>query len=90
MRRRILHITIILFVPLLVNSQDLTSNEKIKINGVVYDAKSSERIPFVHIIDISLNNIMTPVISNNPLHMTRDKLAKINVNYFGREKKQGG
>ena len=55
MRRRILHIAIILLLPLLVNAQDLTSNEKIKINGVIYDAKSSERIPFVHIIDISLN-----------------------------------
>jgi len=54
-RRRILHIAIILLLPLLVNAQDLTSNEKIKINGVIYDAKSSERIPFVHIIDISLN-----------------------------------
>lgn len=55
MRRRIQHIAIILFLPLLVNAQDLTSNEKIKINGIIYDAKSSERIPFVHIIDISLN-----------------------------------
>ena len=55
MRRRILHIAIILLLPLLVIAQDFTSNEKIKINGVIYDAKSSERIPFVHIIDISLN-----------------------------------
>lgn len=39
----------------MVNAQDFTSNEKIKINGVIHDAKSSERIPFVHIIDISLN-----------------------------------
>ncbi len=55
MRRRILHIAIILLLPVLANAQDITSNKKIKINGVIYDAKSSERIPFVHIIDISLN-----------------------------------
>jgi hypothetical protein len=54
-RRRVLHIAIILLLPLLVKAQDLTSIDKIKINGVIYDAKSSERIPFVHIIDISLN-----------------------------------
>jgi len=54
-RSRISHIAIVLFLPFLVNAQDISSNEKVKIIGVIYDAKSSERIPFVHIIDISLN-----------------------------------
>ena len=54
-KSRISYIAIILFLPFLVNAQDITSNEKVKIGGVIYDAKSSERIPFVHIIDISLN-----------------------------------
>ena len=41
------------------------------------------------VIDISLNNIMPPFISNNPLYITMDKVAKIRGNYFGIDKKQG-
>ena len=55
MQSKILHIAIILFIPILVNAQYLHPKEKIKINGIIYDAKTSERIPFVHIIDVSLN-----------------------------------
>lgn len=46
---------IILLLPFLAYPQDLNPEEKIKIKGLIYDAKTSERIPFVHIIDISLN-----------------------------------
>ena len=55
MRSRILHIAVILFLPFLAKAQDIDQKEKIKINGIIYDAKTSERIPFVHIIDVTLN-----------------------------------
>ena len=55
MRTRILNIAVILIIPFLVQAQDINLKEKIKIKGVIYDAKTSERIPFVHIIDVSLN-----------------------------------
>ena len=55
MRIRTLYIAIIFALPILVQGQTQSNPEKIKISGVIYDAKSSERIPFVHIIDISLN-----------------------------------
>jgi hypothetical protein len=54
-RIRTLYIAIIFALPILVKGQTQSNSEKIKISGVIYDAKSSERIPFVHIIDISLN-----------------------------------
>jgi hypothetical protein len=39
----------------MVCGQNQPTTEKIKINGIIYDAKTSERIPFVHIIDVSRN-----------------------------------
>ena len=33
----------------------MPEKERVKISGVIYDAKTSERIPFVHIIDVNRN-----------------------------------
>ena len=52
---RNIYIACIILLPFLVNGQTVPDREKIKINGVIYDAKTSERIPFVHIIDENRN-----------------------------------
>ena len=44
-----------MLLPFLASSQTLPDREKIKISGVIYDSKTSDRIPFVHIIDVSRN-----------------------------------
>jgi hypothetical protein len=54
MRLRILYIAFMI-IPCLLKGQTITDNERININGIIYDANSSERLPFVHIIDISRN-----------------------------------
>lgn len=55
MRTGKLYIVILLFFPILGKGQDLPLARKVKINGVIYDARTSERIPFVHIININRN-----------------------------------
>ena len=38
-----------------VYSQDFDQAMEIKINGIIYDAQTSERVPFAHIIDVKRN-----------------------------------
>lgn len=40
-------------------------------------------------INVSIDNIMPPLISNNVLYISIGQTAKIRGNYFGKEKKQG-
>ncbi len=40
-------------------------------------------------IDVSLDNVMPPIISNDTLYIMMGKVAKIKGNYFGIDKKQG-
>jgi hypothetical protein len=44
-----------MILPFWLKGQTLSGEEKIKINGIIYDAKTSDRIPFVHIIDVNRN-----------------------------------
>jgi Leucine-rich repeat (LRR) protein len=41
------------------------------------------------VIEISLDNVMPPIISNDILYITMNKVAKIRGSYFGIDKKQG-
>jgi hypothetical protein len=54
-RPRTLYIALLIITPFFAKGQTETNPQKIKINGIIYDDKSSERIPYVHIIDISRN-----------------------------------
>jgi hypothetical protein len=58
-RRAIIHIVpflaAIILLPIIVHGQNVPEKERTRISGVIYDAKSSERIPFVHIIDVNRN-----------------------------------
>lgn len=58
-RRAVLYITSylagIFLLPLTTHGQKFPEKARIKISGVIYDTKSSERIPYVHIIDVSRN-----------------------------------
>jgi len=48
-----------------VKGQPGSNPPKIKINGIIYDDKTSERIPFVHIIDISRNSGTSADVNGN-------------------------
>ena len=61
-----------LILPFLLKGQTFSGNEKIKINGIIYDANTSERIPFAHIIDIS-RNAGTSADDNGNFSFTTDK-----------------
>jgi hypothetical protein len=43
-------------IPFFVKGQSGTGSQRIKINGIIYDDKSSERVPFVHIINVTRNS----------------------------------
>lgn len=53
---RQIYIIPLLFIFSAVAGQDHTSPEKIRMIGVIYDARTSERLPFVHIINIKRNS----------------------------------
>lgn len=53
---RYLYITIVLFLSSQIAFSQVEPKKKvIKVSGIIYDEKSSERVPFVHIIDITRN-----------------------------------
>jgi hypothetical protein len=55
-RIRTIYIAFLVIAPFLVKGQTGTNTQKIKINGIIYDDKTSERVPFVHIINITRNS----------------------------------
>jgi len=55
-RIRIIYLALLITIPFLIKGQTKSNTQKIKISGIIYDDKSSERVPFVHIIDITRNS----------------------------------
>lgn len=55
-RIRTLYIALLVIIPFLAKGQIESNTQKIRINGIIYDEKTSERLPFVHIIDITRNS----------------------------------
>jgi hypothetical protein len=49
------YIVLFLLIYSNVQSQSLNQHNKIKITGIIYDAQTSERVPFAHIIDVKNN-----------------------------------
>jgi hypothetical protein len=52
---KIPYIVLFLLIYSNVQSQNINQYSKIKITGIIYDAKTSERVPFAHIIDVKNN-----------------------------------
>jgi hypothetical protein len=46
------YIVLLLCIYSYASSQDRVQSGKIKITGIIYDAQTSERVPFAHIIDV--------------------------------------
>jgi hypothetical protein len=54
-QKKILHIFLLLGMYSAAFSQHTGQSGEIKVSGIIYDANTSERVPFVHIIDVKRN-----------------------------------
>ncbi len=52
MRIKYLHIILLIIMYSTVHAQDTNNSAEVKINGIIYDAQTRERVPFAHIIDV--------------------------------------
>ncbi|MBS0001257.1 MAG: hypothetical protein KFF73_19890 [Cyclobacteriaceae bacterium] len=55
MQKKIIYIVLLLCMYSPAFSQHIIQSGEIKFTGIIYDAQTSERIPFVHIIDLKRN-----------------------------------
>jgi len=55
LQKKLTYFLLLIFIYSAAFPQNIDQSPKIKISGIIYDAKTSERIPFTHIIDIKNN-----------------------------------